>query len=197
MKKIILSVMVCAFSAFSFAQQGVFEVGGAVGFNSSSVKTPNLDGGEDKVSTSSISILPSFMYGISDKLSIGASLGFTYEKDKDKDKTSLFVIQPTLRYSIPITENFSYAPQFFVGFGFGTLKFDEEGAEDADLMGFNVGLNLVRFSYTISPKMGLAFSCGNLEYNYSQAKVNDYKVKTNNFGLGINIEPTLGFYYTF
>lgn len=196
MKKTILSVMACAFCAFSFAQQGTFEVGGSIGIsnnnpNSLMERTGNY---EKKFS---VSVLPSFMYNVSDKVAIGTGIGFLYSKDGEDTKTSEFVIQPTIRYSIPITENFSYTPQFYVGLGFGSINFDDEDTLDPDIFEMGAGFNLVRFQYNISDCMGLSFSCGNLSYQYTKLKADDIKAENNKFEFGLNLEPTLGFYYKF
>ncbi len=192
MKKIILSAMVCAISAVSFAQQGVFEVGGAVSVNTRSEK---INDGES-VDQSAFSVVPSFMYGISDKISIGAGIGFAYQKDANEDKTSLFLFQPTVRYTLPITEKFAYAPQFYVGAGFGSINYNDED-ENSDIFGLEAGFNLVRFSYAFSPKIGASFSCGDLKYRYSKISTGNIDEKTNSFNLGINLAPTIGFYYNF
>lgn len=196
MKKTILSVMACAFCAFSFAQQGTFEVGGSIGISNNN---PNslMEGEEGYEKKFSVSVLPSFMYNLSDKVAIGTGIGFLYSKDGSDKKTSEFVIQPTIRYSIPITENFSYTPQFYVGLGFGSIKPDGEDAVDSDIFEMGAGFNLVRFQYNISDCMGLSFSCGNLSYQYKELKTDDIKAENNKFEFGLNLEPTLGFYYKF
>ncbi len=180
-------------SVVTFAQQGTFEVGGSISMDYTSVKAD----GYSKDSEYNVSVLPSFMYGITDQISVGASLGFEYDKYADKDKESLFSIQPTVRYTLPIVGDFSYAPQFYVGVSFGKYKFNDNDLKDPNIFGMRAGFNLVRFSYAISPKMTLAFACGDLEYDYKQYKVDSDKVKQNKFDLGINVKPTLGFYYNF
>ncbi len=214
MKKIILSVMMCAMGAFAFAQQGVFEVGGNIGFSTSSSK---INDGES-ADVTSVSVMPSFMYYVTDKLAIGAELGFSYEKGRgnmlnnfDSDlfgedpSISLFRIQPTLRYSIPIAGKFSYAPQFFVNIGFGSVNLDQEGLDDPSIFNLGVGFNIVRFQYDFTSKMGISFACGDLRYDYAKTSMDvtvrdqttEIKSTSNNFNLGLNLAPTLGFYYKF
>lgn len=195
MKKIILSVMMCAMGAFAFAQQGAFEIGGSISIDNSN---PNklMQSATNAQKNFSVKVLPSFMYNVSDKIAVGAGIGFLYNKDADDTKQSEFLIQPTVRYYVPITDKFSYAPQFFVGFGFGSISPDGD-AKDIDIFDLSAGFNLVRFQYDFTSKIGLSFSCGNLQYTYNKLEQDDVKAENNTFNFGINLQPTLGFYYKF
>lgn len=143
------------------------------------------------------------MYYISDKVAVGSAIGFSYAKDKEdgiETKTSIFQIQPTVRYKQPISSAFSYAPEFYFGLGFGSVKaksvsnFYSTQDVSCDLTMYSVGLKIVRFEYQIVPQINVSFSCGTLGYQYRDIEdVGDSK----DFGFGLNLEPTLGFSYSF
>ena len=178
----------CVISTLSFAQKGEFAVEGAFSFSTSKV-TP--DGGSSSKNTD-VSLLPGFSYFIANNTAVGANIGFEYSKNGSTDaKTSLFVFQPFVRYYYALGEKFTYAPEVYIGVGLGTYKV---GNISNDITAWQIGTKIVRFEYAIAPKIKLSFSAGTIGYEY--AKV-DNVGKTNNFNAGINIEPTLGFSYTF
>ena len=185
MKKIILSLAMCAISTISFAQKGEFAIEGALEFNTTK-NTPEY-GSDSK--TTSYSVLPGFSYYFENNWAIGANIGFTYNKDASDTKTSLFVFEPFLRYALPLNDKFNYAPEGFIGIGLGSY---EANNHSNDITAWEIGIKAVRFEYKIAKKMRLSFSAGTIGYEHRKI---ENLGKTSSFKIGINIEPTLGFAY--
>lgn len=186
MKKIILSLAMCAISSISFAQKGDFVVEGALEFNTTK-STP--ENGIDSKNTS-FSLLPGFSYYYENNLAIGANIGFTYNKvGASNAETSLFVFEPFLRYILPLNDKFNYAPEGFIGIGLGSYEVNDHSN---DITTWKIGIKAVRFEYKITQKMRLSFSAGTIGYEH--IKIENVG-KTSSFSVGINIEPTLGFAY--
>lgn len=207
MKKIILAVALCAASTFTFAQQGVMEVGGSLGINTSKTKMENGNWSETSDKTFGISIMPSFMYYMTDNIAVGGQIGFSYNKQDDYHidgvgtgdlKTSVFAIEPRIRYKKELGANFSWAPEFYIGFGFGKNKMDVDGDTDydQDIFSMGVGIHFARFEYSITDKWVVSANFGNFGYSYSKVG-DDPCAKTNNFGLNILEDSSLGIAYRF
>lgn len=207
MKKIILAVALCAASTFTFAQQGVMEIGGSFGISSYKAKAEMGDISETTDKTFGFSILPSLMYYMTDNIAVGGHIGFDYTKQDDYHvegvgtgdlKTTVFVIEPTIRYKKELGGNFSWAPEFYIGFGFGKNKMDLEGDTDfdQDVFSLGVGIHFARFEYSVTDKWVVSANFGNFGYSYNKVG-DDPCVKTNDFGLKLLEDSSLGIAYRF
>ncbi|MGI6218659.1 MAG: outer membrane beta-barrel protein [Bacteroidaceae bacterium] len=211
MKKVLLAVALCVASTFTFAQQGVMEIGGSLGINTTKTEQEAGDISEETGKTFGFSILPSLMYYVTDNIAVGGHIGFSYDKDDhaslsglgDADrKTSIFEVAPTVRYKKELGAGFSWAPEFYIGFSFGSDKYeaaDGDGEVKGDLFGMNVGIHFARFEYAVADKWVLSANFGNLGYEYGKTKIDDWdtSVKANNFGLSLLEDTNVGIAYRF
>lgn len=196
MKKVLLAVALCVASTFTFAQQGVMEIGGSLGINTNKEETKAGDVTTTERETFGFSIMPSLMYYMTDNIAIGGKIGFSYDKDKVADsKETVFKVVPTVRYKKELGANFSWTPEFYIGFGFGnnTVDLDDNRSIDRNIFSMGIGINFARFEYAVSDKWVFSASFGNLGYDYK--KVEDDK--NNNFGLSLLEDSSVGIAYRF
>ncbi len=200
MKKIVLTVALCAASMFTFAQQGVMEIGGSFGITTSKNTTKDKTDDGTKTTTNSetfgFSIMPSLMYYMTDNIAIGGKIGFDYEKDKVYDiKETVFNIMPTIRYKKELGANFSWTPEFYIGFGFGNYnrELNDNESIDESIFNMNIGIHFARFEYAVSDKWVLSASFGKFGYDYEKIEDN----KTNSFSLSLLEDSYVGIAYRF
>ena len=196
MKKIILAVALCAASTFTFAQQGVMEIGGSFGITTDKEEVKDDDVTRTTEETFGFSIMPSLMYYMTDNLAIGGHIGFNYDKDKVNDsKETTFNIMPTIRYKKELGANFSWAPEFYIGLGFGnsTQDIDEDTSIDESIFDMNVGIHFARFEYAVSDKWVLSANFGKFGYDYRKVEDN----KNNSFALTLFEDSYVGIAYRF
>lgn len=188
MKKIILSVMLAATSVFTYAQKGVMEIGGTIGFSSNDLDEELIDGDFTKTS---FSIMPSLMYYVTDNIAVGGKIGASYTKSEGDVKKTMFAIEPTARYNKELGNGFSWAPEFFIGLGFGKTEWGEDN--DANTFAMSVALRFARFEYAINDKWNLSLNFGN--FGYSSV---DYDgPKATSFGLNLAEGSQVGIAYKF
>lgn len=196
MKKIILAVALCAASTFTFAQQGVMEIGGSFGIETNKNETKVEDVTTTNSETFNFSIMPSFMYYMTDNLAIGGHIGFNYEKDKVNDsKETTFNIMPTIRYKKELGANFSWTPEFYIGFGFGncTRDLEDDKSIDESIFDMNVGIHFARFEYAVTDSWVLSANFGKFGYDYRKVEDN----KDNGFALSLLEGSSIGIAYRF
>lgn len=207
-KLIIISVFMVIASSLFAQQKGDMVVSGSLSYS-----TTNLISKEGSTSTvqkgkRSFTILPSFEYFVCNKLAVGLGLGYSLEKEPNGqsdqqdqlfDKNGMFIIQPMVNYYIGISDKFYYVPGIYAGVGFGKVKseINRNSTEDYNYTAFSLGLSIVRFEYKPVDKIGISFSCGELNYTAVTQKEDDVKNSNRNFNLNLNVAATVGFNYYF
>lgn len=154
MKKILLTLSFMGIAAISQAQltPGLIAVGGTFEFSSESNKIKSGGNTIDGTTKTKFAIIPSVGYLISDKIEIGAGLGYDYTSEKtpdpsDKDKsttnsTGKIVLAPYARYYKMMAGNVGLFGQGGIDFSAvsygtevktasGTNKTSESGTEFA------------------------------------------------------------------
>ena len=123
-------------------------------------------------------------------------MDFNYDKDKVNDsKETTFNIMPTIRYKKELGANFSWAPEFYIGLGFGnrTQDIDEDTSIDESIFDMNVGIHFARFEYAVSDKWVLSANFGKFGYDYRKVEDN----KNNSFALTLFEDSYVGIAYRF
>ncbi len=171
MKKI-LCLAIIAIASISASAQNWY-LGGGISYDHT-----ETEGIESDVFT----ISPELGYTINEKWAIGATLGYTWEKDVYNS----FAINPYARYTYFKTEN--NLVNLFVDGGFGVGIISPEKGDSSTIweIGFKPGIAL-----NVTEQFSLVAHVGFLGYQ-------DYDVLGENYGLnlsGSNI--SFGFYYNF
>ncbi len=188
MKKILLTLAVAAASVVAANAQ--FLIGGDLGFTYGSnegFETPanvNVDN-----STIGFQIEPKVGYELSDAMSVGAYLGFGYQKQENNltntdVKTTTWEVAPFLRYNCLSFGKFTVAAEATIGVA------GESVADNYSTISFGVNVTpwlVYNLNEKWSLETGLNFL--NLGWNYSStdydlAGVDD--LKTNAFGIGVD-----------
>lgn len=172
------------------------EIGGSFGIETNKNETKVEDVTTTNSETFNFSIMPSFMYYMTDNLAIGGHIGFNYEKDKVNDsKETTFNIMPTIRYKKELGANFSWTPEFYIGFGFGnyTRDLEDDKSIDESIFDMNVGIHFARFEYAVTDSWVLSANFGKFGYDYRKVEDN----KDNGFALSLLEGSSIGIAYRF
>ena len=193
MKKLILGIF-CMACVGASAQQ--LEIGGTVNFTSA-----KLTQGSSEAKATNFSLLPSLMYHMNENWAVGAQFGIDYEKEGD-EKTTVFQIAPTVRYTQNIAGNFSWAPQMMVGLGFGTAEWSTvDITGDLDVTRFTAALSVARFEYGLSDNFGVSLDFGGIAYASEKQSIPGYSTlyseKTTGFGVSLMQGVGVGIVYKF
>jgi hypothetical protein len=196
MKKLIVFILsVCALHAHSLGQTaaGNKYIGGTLSFtvrdNSATITT--------------MDIVPSAGYFITDKLSAGARLGYSgysYKVDDTKDSENAFVIGPFLRQHVGMGETFSLFIEENLEFAFGSRTDQTPLLPDIKYSTSDITVSVrTGMIYFPTQKIGIEFGFGMLYYQMEREKEKDSgttTVKRNNFGLNLNTNSlNFGFRY--
>lgn len=153
-------------------EKGEKHIGGNIRFAVSS------SGSNGHMSTGTyFSITPEFGYFITDKIKVGA--GISYEVSSN---AHVIALTPDIAYYQPIIDKLYYTPQLSIGGGVGIYSGYEAGI-------FTLALDLARFEYRPTTKLGISTSFINLSYSLVD--------RTNSYNLGILYSPSIGFHYYF
>lgn len=221
-KNLILIVAVLLTSTFAFAQSGKMFVTGTLGYNninnSSTYKTNNVTTTVDEPTSSDFNIFGQFHYMVTDNIAVGLGLGYDQSRawyrvvnnTNLNNYSSMFHIVPSVIYFINITDNFKYAPELFLDFGFGSLTHERwDGLNNAivnekdDQSLFGIALMPLSFNYNFNKNIALTFSLGEISYNMYK-RTDDFNEplttierKTNTFNIALNTGFRVGFRYFF
>lgn len=195
MKKIYLTL--AAVAALTFAskaqtEKGNFVIGGGVGFNTESVKDA-----DDKAT--SFNILPSVGYFVSDNISVGLGLGYSWNKEENETNEATagaFSIAPFSRW-YSANGPVRFFGQLSVPMAWGNLKENDEKVGNVS----NYGVELAPgVAYFPTSKIGLEFKVRGLYYssNIVDPTGDAPKTTVNSFGLDANsLAPTVGVQFYF
>jgi hypothetical protein len=204
MKKLLLSLLAVSALAFTTQAQtekGKIMVGGNVEFNSAKVD------GADKSNTT-LSLVPSAGYFISDNFALGTGIGYQFAKaytasTPNSFKTQAFVVNPFARYYTNITDQFKFFGQLSVPMSFGNTKASTDNGDNYYKTNNNnsVGVALSPgFAFFPSNKFGIEFSVNGISYNDNRLEDADgNKISGNkNFNVGANFfAPKIGVQFYF
>lgn len=119
-----------------------------------------------------------FSYFINKNFEVGGSLGFNSNTtfigvdgngDDLHQVVSLFTITPAVSYHVPIANWLQYAPEAYVGVGFGSNKVEQTinpyTTQTGSANMVQVGLNFVRFEILASKKLSLMLNLGGMYFD--------------------------------
>lgn len=179
MKKLfIMAVMAIAAMSASAAD---WYTGGQVTFGRTTQSASNLK-------TTQVTVLPELGYNISDRVSIGSSLGVSYRKAGDEEKT-VFKLNPYIRYNY-----FKYnRVDLFVD---GGVDLGMGSAHGDFAVEFGVGLR-PGVAFHLNDKFSLVAHVGFLGYQGGNTAAKNNGAPEN-WGLDLNTNNLMfGFYYNF
>lgn len=185
MKKLIVCLMAFAFATPLFAQnKGDKYVGGTMG-----ISTATSFANGSSATGFGFSLEPEFGYFVSDKISVGMSVGYGLEA-ANSAATHVITVLPTMTYYGRIADNFYYTPKIQVGFACGLTS-------GISMPGFGLSLEPVSFEFRPTPKIGLSFSA--LSLTYVALTYNDSYVKfsNSNFKFQLGGTTSIGVRYYF
>lgn len=179
MRKSILMSAMLLMSAMAFAQieKGQVQLSGNLLINNSE---NNFD------ERTNFNITTRAGYFISDKTSLGLSLGFNSSKSENtigSSDSNIFSIGAYARFHKPMVDNFYLFLQPGFSFGSGST---ENGANTSDINTASVGISPGAI-YFLSPKIALEMTMGSLQYSQFKETTNGNEVTTKNFGLNLNL----------
>ncbi|GGZ52226.1 MULTISPECIES: outer membrane beta-barrel protein [Mesonia] len=196
MKKFILSLF--AFAAFTVAQaqeetenfgfnEGDMFISGSVGFGTT--KLP------DDSKQNQFNVIPRFGYFISEKIAVGAEIGYSKQKAEDSSgndilDNSTFNIGVFGRYYFLSDQKFNLFGQ--LGLGYGHTK----DIADNKVNGINADI-MPGINYFISEHFALEATFGILGYSSAKPDI-DGAESTDSFNVGLNMDDiNLGLIYKF
>jgi outer membrane protein len=191
--KRVITLAVFAFMALSMGAQpasGNFFVGGILDFSAGANKSKS--GGTTNVDskTTGVTILPLAGYFLSDKLAVGAGLGFNGTMTKypganlEKTTSSMLIIEPFARYYLLSGTGGIFAEaEALIGFG-KNKTFYTDVTNEANVMSLSIGITPGVYYY-ITPKLALEGKFGWIGFTSSSTKAGDNKSINNNFELDV------------
>lgn len=176
--------------------KGKWLVGPALTFVSS-----NLDDGTSKIKENDFGLQPEIGYFILDDLSVGLSIGIGVQQTKldgvQLDKSSTLFLAPTLRYYLPISQNFQFLGKFDIPIG--SVKTTLSNGNSVDEKTTSFGAQLIpAFAFFTSKKISIELDWGGLYFSSTKTPAG---TKVNSFGIdlfssndftGLINAPTLG-----
>ncbi len=201
MKRVVIS------SLLLFATTGLFAqifVGGSVGFNTTGGKIENGNTSVDKVTLTSFSLAPKAGIFLSEKLAVGAILGFNLQSEKtpgtpeEIDRTTTFGLTPFARYYAFSLNKLSVFAQGNLGFSYGVEKNKVGSTTTTGPKTTTIGISAFPgISYKLTEKVELEAVIGGLNLNFNRVSVKNNNTTniTNTFGVGANLDAiaTTGF----
>lgn len=213
MKKVILSLAVCAMAAAANAQTaGSILLYGNVGYTSQKdERTQSFGGGPSVTSTdkeSSFFINPGIGYCITNNLAVGLNVNFTSDKNESPSgtntqtiKSNSLLVGPFVRYTKMLGEHFFIYGQLQVGYLHGSEKTETTGSTITPETKYNgvAGALYPAVGIRLTPCVSLTGAFGGVSYdhrtydNYVPAGVNATdQTKSNDFRINLGQEFMLG-----
>jgi len=213
MKKLFIVLAAAAMAVSVNAAKGDMVLSGTLGLNvDGALKIDGKKGmsiyNEDNVSLTTYTILPSFTYFVSDKVGVGAQVGYKggnskyFEDDKEvlKARSGAFQINPFVRYYVWSTSKFGVFGQATLGFAFGSSKIGDGDSFSTTDIGLSVTPGI---QYFINRKWSIETTFANnlLGFNYSTNKAKESQtsftlLNINDFFLPFNaLAITLNYHF--
>jgi outer membrane protein W len=209
---VLLIVAILPFKAFSQISQGSIVVGGSLGLSVEKEKTKSNGNTEDGPTSSTFKILPDVEYFISDNLSIGLGIGYSFNKSTEDQglteytyKTGTFYLNPYLKKYFTLGDKAYFWGQAQIGMGFGTRTTEAKTGNittsvDNDFSSLAIGIT-PGFRFDVTERIGLEAGIGFIGYTGETTKSgsgnNEVKRSTNK--MGFEFDPsylTFGIRYT-
>lgn len=194
MKRITFALILLFIASGAFAQ--IF-VGGSVGFSLTGGKIENGNTSVDKPTQTYFSLAPKAGMFLSEKLAIGATLGYSIQSEKtpgtpeEIDRTSTIGITPFVRYYAFTLNKFSLFAQGNLGFSYSVEKNKVGSTTTTGPKTTTMGISAFPgISYKLSDKIELEAIIGGFNFglNRTSVKQNNNTNITNNFGFGVNLD---------
>lgn len=201
--------------AFAQTNQGTKVVSGSVGFNKSSDDRKYQNGGTYDYSSVLLEFDPSFGYFIKDKLEVGVSVGYGYQKYDAKENnesesgykheymSNIYSFNPYIKRYFHVTEKIALSGSLAAGFRTGkskqTTESDFTSTIESNSTGYFARLT-PGISFFPTDKIGLRASFGNLGYTYLSSEYENGGAKITSQNLGFNLDSNafgVGFSYHF
>lgn len=202
-----------AFSTLGFSQSKWFFSADAA-FSSSSYST-TINGGSTSTTTNTpaaraLGINLGANYCLTEQWAVGLELGFNrsssftgwlngQDSEQLRDVQNVFSVAPRVTFMLPISEQFVWTPNFYVGFGFGSYTSEQNSGGNvaeytSDIFGWGLGLRPLSFDFHINDHLGINLSIG--EISFAQSKITNgagtYETATSDFNLTLNTGFTIG-----
>ncbi len=196
MKKLIICLMALVFATPLLAQnKGDMYIGGTFGI----VNSTQITNGSS-VNAFGTALEPEFSYFVTDKFSIGASVGYALETANRTDPVShTITITPKMTYYAKLAENFYYTPTLQLGFACGI--WGKTSMSDTMVMpGFGLDLAIGSFEFRPTQKIGLSFNVLGLSYVFLSYKYKEfpyYELNSSQIGFKLGGTTSVGFKYYF
>lgn len=198
MKKLVLFFLCVSLtmSLFSQTDKGQSAMGLDLQFISTKTGTK---GSEEKHTTAHV--IPNYNYFIVNNLSIGARLGYSYDKRTNPTsdyKSHYFTFGPQLRYYWHLNDMFAVAPQLAIPFNYGMRYSGKTKYANEWSISPTLTTSFVIFPH---PEHGIEFSYGSLGYFYGKSTptASPANVYTNS-GFAFDFGPStlrLGYHWYF
>ncbi len=207
MKKIALLFTSVLMSIGAFAQYtaGNLLVNGTLIYEISQSESTNGGTTVKGPKTTSFEIAPGMEYFFTDKIAFGAEIGFSTEKEVDKDpgggfdetinKTPMTYVAPFASMYFINEERFALFCRLGVGFGFGkniyeTIAGGTSVVTEDKVSAFQIGIR-PGVAVHLSEKFGMTATIGAI--GYSSYKTDDGNTVNKSSSYGLEISPSLGF----
>ncbi len=193
MKKFLVCLLTLAFTTPILAQnKGNKYIGGNFGIVSSA---QTADGSSV---TFGLALEPEFGYFVTNKFSIGASVGYALETaNKAGPASHIITITPKMTYYAKLADNFYYTPTLQLGFACGFLG-KTSTSNMVVMPGFGFDLAVGCFEFRPTQKIGLSFNLLGLTYTFLSYKESSYyEYKSNQIRFKLGGTTSIGFKYYF
>lgn len=220
MKKVFTILAALLLTTTVMAQKGNIFVSGNFNMNSNSSSSTatfnNVSTTVDVPASSSFGLMLQGHYMLTDKLAIGLGIGYDHSKNYSNTQNNtdlfnsdnMFNIAPSVIYFIDINDKFKYAPEFTIGFGFGSMTNENwvnpnVVEETDDQSYFGLALMPLSFNYNINDNLALSFALGEISWgNYSytdnfSAPNTTIDRSYNSFDISLNSSFRIGLRYFF
>jgi len=201
MKRIVTTLIMLFAAAGLYAQ--IF-VGGNIGFSTTGGKIENGNTSVDKVTQTNFSLAPKTGIFLSEKLAVGAMLGFNLQNEKTPgnpdviDRTTTIGLTPFARYYAITFNKLSVFAQGNLGLSYGVEKHKVGSTTTTGPKTTTIGLAAFPgISYKLTDKVDLEAVIGGFNFNFNRVSVKNNNTTniTNTFGIGANLDAiaTTGF----
>jgi opacity protein-like surface antigen len=185
MKKLLLVTVlsVAGLTASAQTEKGKFTLGGTLSYESSKSEA------NDSYDPSSLTILPTFSYFVSNNISLGLGLGYTYTKggqsyefdlygNSSSIRNSAFVVYPYGRGYKNLSEQFKFFGELGIPLAFGSSEANGQDLGGTTSVGFSLSPG---FAFFPTKRVAIELGFNGINYNNTTYKDNNGK-KINNAG---------------
>jgi opacity protein-like surface antigen len=181
MKKSIIVLFIAFISISAFGQsQGSLVVGGAFSLTMSKDKTEQGSTTTDGVSRTQFEFTPDLEYFLSESLSAGVGIGYTFAKVKTNNnndqivKSGMFSLAPYLKKYFTVGDRAAFFGKAQLSFGFGKQTIEQKVggvtvSDETKLRDFSLGI-IPGFKFKVSEKIALEAGIGFVGFQQNVGK---------------------------